>query len=78
MQRAINIDNTGKTVERVLSIADPAIIESNPTGIEYILIEDYVDPPEVIDPSLDINYPMYNKDTKKILLDNCKLSEYSN
>ena len=65
MQKPINIDNTGKTIERVLSIADPSIMESNPTGIEYILIDDYVDPPEVADPSLDINYPMYNKDTKK-------------
>ena len=65
MQKAINIDNTGKTVERVLSIANPSIIENNPTGIEYILIEDYVEPPEVLNPSLDINYPMYNKETQK-------------
>lgn len=61
MQKAIYIENTGKNVERVLSIADPSIIENNPTGLEYIIIEDYTEPPTVADPALDINYPMYDK-----------------
>lgn len=60
MQKAIYVEKTGKNVERILSIADPSIIENNPTGLEYILIEDYTEPPTVVDPALDINYPMYD------------------
>lgn len=65
MQKAINIETTSKSVARVLSIADPSIIDSNPTNLEYILIDDYVEAPAVSDPALDINYPMYNKETEK-------------
>jgi hypothetical protein len=60
MQKAIHIENTGKNVVRVLSIAEPEVIENNPTGLEYILIEDFTEPPE-LDNHLSINYPMYDK-----------------
>lgn len=60
MQKAINIENSSKNVVRVLSIAEPSIIENNPTGLEYILIEDFVEPPELQN-HLSINYPMYDK-----------------
>lgn len=60
MNKAINIENSGKNVVRVLSIAEPEIIENNPTGLEYILIEDFTEPPE-LDNHLSINYPMYDK-----------------
>lgn len=65
MQKAINIEITDKNISRVLSIADPSIIENNPTDLEYILIDDYENPPVVEDLELDINYPMYNKELKK-------------
>lgn len=67
MQKAIYIENTGKRVERVLSVADPSIIETNPTGLEYTLIDDYTEPPVVANPSLDINYPMYDTANKKFM-----------
>lgn len=63
MKKAIHVDNTGKTIERVLSIADASIIEANPTGMPYIVIDNYVEKPEVNDPAMDIAYPMYNKET---------------
>lgn len=65
MQKAINLEQSGKVVRRVLSVADPMVIENNPTNLEYILIEDYVDRPPLSDPALDIPYPMYNTETKK-------------
>lgn len=65
MQKAIHIDDTGNKIERVLSIADPIVMEANPTGLPYVLIEDYENPPEVKDPALDINYPMYDTEAKK-------------
>lgn len=63
MKKAIHVDSTGKVVERVLSIADVSIVNANPTGLPYIVIENYVEKPEVLDPALDIAYPMYNKET---------------
>jgi hypothetical protein len=60
MQKAISIENSSKNVVRVLSIAEPNIIENNPTGLEYILIEDFTEPPE-LDNHLSMNYPMYDK-----------------
>lgn len=60
MIKAINLENSNKNVVRVLSIAEPEIIENNPTGLEYILIEDFTEPPE-LDNHLSINYPMYDK-----------------
>ena len=65
MQKAINIELTSKPIAKVLSIAEPSIIENNPTALEYILIDDYEEAPIVNDPALDINYPMYNKETNK-------------
>jgi len=60
MQKAINIENSSKNVVRVLSISEPDIIENNPTGREYILIEDYEEPP-ILDNPMSVNYPMWNK-----------------
>jgi hypothetical protein len=60
MNKAINIENSSNDVVRVLSIAEPEIIENNPTGLEYILIEDFTEPPELDNP-MSINYPMYDK-----------------
>lgn len=60
MNKAIHIENSSKNVVRVLSIAEPSVIESNPTGLEYILIEDFTEPPE-LESHLSINYPMYDK-----------------
>ena len=60
MEKAINIENTGKNVVRVLSIAEPTVIENNPTGLEYILVSDFTEPPE-LESHLSINYPMYDK-----------------
>jgi uncharacterized protein YdcH (DUF465 family) len=60
MQKAINLENSSNDVVRVLSIADPSVIENNPTGLEYILIEDFTEPPE-LESHLSINYPMYDK-----------------
>ena len=64
MQKAINIENSSKSVVRVLSIAEPHIIENNPTGMDYILIEDFTEPPE-LNNHLSINYPMYDKVNKQ-------------
>jgi len=60
MQKAINIENSNKNIVRVLSIAEPEIIENNPTGREYILIEDYIEPPTLDNP-MSVNYPMWDK-----------------
>lgn len=64
MIKAINLENSSNDVVRVLSIADETIINNNPTGLEYILIEDFTEPPTLIN-SLSINYPMYDKINKK-------------
>lgn len=64
MKKAIYIEVTNKTVARVLSIADEAVINSNPTELEYILIEDFTEPP-ALDNHLSINYPMYDKINKQ-------------
>lgn len=66
IQKAINIEKSNTNSVRVLSIAEPEIIENNPTNREYILIDDYIDPPEA-DNHMIINYPMYNKIDKKFL-----------
>lgn len=63
MQKAINLEQSGKVVRRVLSVADPSVIENNPTNMPYILIEDYEGPPALVDPAMDIPYPMYNTET---------------
>ena len=60
MQKAINLENSSNDVVRVLSIAEPEVVENNPTGLEYILIEDFTEPPE-LESHLSINYPMYDK-----------------
>lgn len=60
MNKAINIENSSNDVVRVLSIADESVIENNPTGSNYILINDFTEPPE-LDNQLSINYPMYDK-----------------
>ena len=49
MQKAIHIENLTKDVVRVLSIVEPNIIESNPTGREYILVKNFPEPPECKD-----------------------------
>lgn len=63
MIKAINVEKSSNNVVRVLSIADESIIENNPTILEYILITDYVEPP-ILDNSLSVNYPMYDKVNK--------------
>jgi len=65
MRKAIHVESKSYNVVRVLSIAEPEIMEVNPTGLEYFLIEDYTAPPEVMDPSLDICYPLYDNVTKQ-------------
>ena len=60
MQKVINLENSGKNVVRVHSIAEPDIIENNPTGLEYILIDDFTEPPELQN-HLSINYPVYDR-----------------
>lgn len=60
MQKAIHIENTNKNIVRVLSIAEPEIIENNPTGRDYILIDDFTEPPE-LQSNLSVNYPIYDK-----------------
>lgn len=60
MNKAINIEQSNNNVVRVLSIAEPEIVENNPTGLQYVLIEDYIEPP-VLSNSLAKNYPIYNK-----------------
>lgn len=60
MQKAINIENSNNNIVRVLSIAEPEILEYNPTDLDYILIEDFTEPPE-LESHLSINYPMYDK-----------------
>lgn len=67
MQKAIYYEKTGRQVERVLSIANPSIIEHNPTGLKYILIDDYTDPPKVENPALDVTYAMYDTVKKEFL-----------
>ncbi len=60
MQKAIHIENSNKNVVRVLSLAEPDIIENNPTDREYILVEDYTEPPALDNP-MSVNYPMWDK-----------------
>lgn len=64
MQKAIHIENSNNNVVRVLSIANSEVITNNPTGLTYILINDYTEPP-VLDNPLAINYPMYDKVNKQ-------------
>lgn len=47
MQKAIHIESSVKDIVRVLSIMNPEDIENSPTNREYILIEDYTEPPEL-------------------------------
>lgn len=61
MQKAINIDNSGATIVRILSITDISAVENSPNGLDYISVE-YVEQPKVSD-EMSINYPMYNKET---------------
>ncbi len=60
MRKAINIENSSKQIVRVLSIAEPDILENNSTSRGYILITNYVEPP-VVDNHMVINYPMWDK-----------------
>lgn len=66
MQKAINLEPTGNTIARVLSIADPIAAEVSPNGLDYILIEDYSEPPELAT-HMDIHYPLYNKAEGKFI-----------
>lgn len=63
MQKAIHIEQS-KIVTRVLSIAESSILEGNCTELQYFLIDDYVEPPMLMDIALDKAYPMYNTETK--------------
>jgi hypothetical protein len=63
VKKAINIEVSDKNVVRVLSIAEPQTIDSNPTEHPYILINDFIEPP-VLESSLAKNYPMYDKVNK--------------
>lgn len=60
MQKAICVENINKNIVRILSIAEPEILENNPTDREYILINDFIEPPILLN-HLSINYPMYDK-----------------
>lgn len=64
MIKAINIESTNNAVVRVLSIAEPEVMENNPTNRTYFLIHDFIDPP-ILDNPLAINYPMYDKTNKQ-------------
>lgn len=64
MTKAISIEETSKTVARVLSISEPEIIECNPTQNEYFIIEDYEEP-IIDDPSLHKAYAVYDKVNKQ-------------
>ena len=66
MQKAIYVENTGKIVERILSVAPPEVLETNPTGTSYILIDDFPEAPE-LQSNMCINYPMYNTQTQEII-----------
>lgn len=65
MRKAIHLESKTQNITRVLSIAEPEIIEKNPTNLEYILIEDYVEKPAVTNPTLDVCYPMYDNINKQ-------------
>lgn len=60
MQKAINLEQSSKNVVRVLSIMNPEDIENNPTDRQYILIDNYTEPP-VMDNPMSVNYPMWDK-----------------
>lgn len=60
MQKAINLEQSSKNVVRVLSIMNPEDIENNPTDRQYILIDNYTEPPESAN-HMSINYPMWDK-----------------
>ena len=64
MTKAISIEQTSNNIVRVLSIAEPEIIECNPTQNEYFLIEDYEEP-VIEDPSLHKAYAVYDKVNKQ-------------
>jgi len=66
MQKAINIESSNKQIVRVLSIAEPDVIENNPTSQSYIIVEDFPEPPEVTS-HMTVNYCMYNKNTQEII-----------
>ena len=65
MKKAIHVESKTQNITRVLSIAEPEMIESNPTGLEYFLVEDYTEPPAVNNPALDMCYPMYDNINKQ-------------
>lgn len=62
MKKYINIENLNNVIVRVLSITDSPI---SPNGLQYIEIDNFVEPPTEINHEKDIAYPMYNKDTKE-------------
>ena len=66
MKKAISIENSNKNIVRVLSVSEPDIIENNPTGREYILVDDFSEPPELQSP-MSVNYCMYNKSTQEVI-----------
>lgn len=65
MIKAINIENSNKKIVRVLSIAEPEILENNPTNQNYILVDNFTEPPE-LQSHMGINYCMYNKITQEV------------
>lgn len=62
MTKYINIENTSNIIVRVLSITDNNV---SPNGLIYIEINNYIEPPVLENPALDVAYPMYNKDTQE-------------
>lgn len=66
MKKAINIEDLNKQVVRVLSITEPDVIENNPTNQNYILVDNFTEPP-VTDNHMSVNYPMWDKVNQKLL-----------
>lgn len=60
MKKYINIENSINDIVRVLSVIDST---TSPNGLTYIEISNYIKPPTLSNPALDIAYPMYNKDS---------------
>ncbi|GEM_PF-1251327 len=68
MQKAINIENTGKNIERILSITEPEIVENDS---KYIIVDNFPESLE-LKTSMSVNYAFY--DTGKMRLPGNKLN----
>ncbi len=62
MKKYINIENSSNVIVRVLSITYST---TSPNGLTYIEISNYIKPPTLSNPALDIAYPLYNKETQE-------------